>query len=175
LLLCPAPPVSTQTTPPLPCSHVARLPPDPTCGPLPDYGISIIPMTIGTPVITPAAAVLPRLESVFTQSVTSLDQGSLRPASLCARSFRLMRSFHPQLPGMISGYESRRSPYPPAKVFLSRFGTVSDWTHPEAVNPPFAVELFTVGCFGPSPDGVGHPVDFVAEAKLPARAYVERT
>ena len=75
---------------------------------------------------------------------------------------------------MVSGYESRSSPYPSAKVFLARFGTVSDWIHPEAVNPPFAVELFTVGCFGPSPDAVTHPVVCVAADELPARAGVER-
>lgn len=36
--------------------------------------------------------------------------------------------------GTISGYESRSSPYPSAKVFLSRFGTVSDRSYPEAVS-----------------------------------------
>lgn len=35
--------------------------------------------------------------------------------------------------GTISGYESRSSPYPSAKVFLSRFGTVSDRSYPEAI------------------------------------------
>ena len=46
--------------------------------------------------------------------------------------------------GMVSGYESRSSPYPPAKVFLAQFGTVSDWSYPEALSRLYAVELLAV-------------------------------
>ena len=41
VVLCPAPPVSTPTTPSLPCKDDDQLPPAPTQATLPDYGVSI--------------------------------------------------------------------------------------------------------------------------------------
>ena len=43
--MCPAPPVSTQTNLPLPCSRFARLPPASTWTTLPRYGFSITRLT----------------------------------------------------------------------------------------------------------------------------------
>ena len=92
------------------------------------------------PGITPAARVLPRLEPVFIQSVTSLDLETPRAslphaalASLIVGRLPPPGMFAPAARRAISGYESRSSPYPSAKVFLSRFGTVSDRPYPEAV------------------------------------------
>lgn len=71
--LCPAPPVSTPTSLPLPCSTLARLSSAPTCGTLPvmrhlkhevDHDLA--------PVTTPAAADLPRLVMHVPRSVPSL-------------------------------------------------------------------------------------------------------
>ena len=52
--------------------------------------------------------------------------------SLRVFRFRRRHRSHPAS-RMVSGYESRSSPYPPAKVFLAQFGTVSDWSYPEAL------------------------------------------
>lgn len=82
------------------------------------------------PGITPAARVLPRLEPVSDRSFTSLDQEASRASlphtlltSLYANGFRHQHRFVRQVWRAISGYESRSSPYPSAKVFLSQFGT----------------------------------------------------
>lgn len=119
------------------------------------------------PDITPAAAPLPRLEAIYIESVTSLDhspcvQGS-RPAALSIRRRR-----------MISAYENRSSAYRLAKVFLTRFGTVSDSIHRQELDAPFVVELFAVGRFGPTPSVVVRPVECVAASELPTSASVER-
>jgi hypothetical protein len=125
----PAPPVNARTASPLPCSFAATLPRAPIQAPLPDSGISSTRPTWRAPGITPAARALPRLEPVFTQSVTSLDLETLHSslpceafASLYVRGFRRRHRFA-RKPQAISGYESRSSPYPSAKVFLSQFGT----------------------------------------------------
>ena len=77
--LCPAPPVSTRTELPLPCSRPARISPAPTQATLPRCGLSITRMTlVRAPVTTPATAAVPRLALVFAQTVTSLG-GSYPP------------------------------------------------------------------------------------------------
>jgi len=74
----------------------------------------------------------------------------------------------------ISAYEIRSSAYRLAKVFLSRFGTVSDSIYRQGLTAPFMVELFTAGFFGPSPSVVIRPVECVAAFELPTSASVER-
>jgi hypothetical protein len=61
------------------------------------------------------------------------------------------------------------------KVFLTQFGVVSDWTDRQALYAPFMVELFAVGCFGPSSELVIAPIAYVAADELPTPAGVERT
>ena len=73
------------------------------------------------------------------------------------------------------GQNLEAPPYPPTKVFLTRFGTVSDCVHRQGLDAPFMVELFAAGCFGRSPSVVIRPVAYVTAHKLPTAAKVERT
>jgi len=121
------------------------------------------------PGITPAASVLPRLVVLFTQAVTSLDQwlyvqGS-RPGIVSTR----------RVPSDFWGQNPEAPPYPSAKVFLTRSGTVSACIHRQGPYAPFMVELFVVGFFGRTPSLVISPAACVATCRLPTAAQVERT
>jgi hypothetical protein len=121
------------------------------------------------PGITPAASVLPRLVVLFARAVTSLDQflyvqGS-RPGIVSARI----------TPSDFWEQNLEALPYPPGKVFLTLFGTVSACTYRQGPYAPFMVELFAVGPFGRTPSLVIGPAARVAACRLPTAAQVERT
>lgn len=62
-------------------------------------------------------------------------------------------SFHPSLEGQFRGPEARSCPLP-AAVGLSQFGAVSDCADQQALDRPFAVELFAAARLKRSPDPV---------------------
>ena len=66
-------------------------------------------------------------------------------------------------------------PYPPGKVFLTLFGTVSACTYRQGPYAPFMVELFAASPFGRTPSLVIGPAARVATCRLPTAAQVERT
>jgi hypothetical protein len=142
--VCPAPPVSTRTATPLPCSVVAGLPPSPTCGTLPDVQhfkhLDIIPGTGAQP---PDAEALPELVMVFVRSVTSLE--GVIPRTLRRMAVLPQRhSFREALGGhsRFRRAETESSRLPIDDQF-SRFGTVFDLTYWQALIGPLMVELFT--------------------------------
>jgi hypothetical protein len=94
--LCPAPPVSTQTRPPLPCSSPRRAPAHSYSRATPGLGFSNTRGTcpLAPEVPLPAATALPRLVMAFARPVTSLEGVTPRAVAVC--------------PGLPPGHSFRR-------------------------------------------------------------------
>lgn len=128
---CPAPPVNTQTNPPLPCSAFARARTNsrryardsysghsPT---LPKFNHRRIKAAPGA---SPASTELPRLEMIVAWSVTLVADVTPQPANVCP-SLPARHSFHgstrdrgPQAQLAISGdRRQKRLPYPSCAGF----------------------------------------------------------
>jgi hypothetical protein len=168
LPVCPAPPVGTQTRPPLPCSALAGLPPSSTRGPLPDWAFEPPGGPRLAPVTTPAATALPRLDVAFTRPLTSLAGTACGPTAVCLRlppehSFRLQEAISPG--------RTQKHPVTPQRsvvAFRHRLRTDSLASR----SRPFMVELFAVGCFARTPSTVAarSPLSPGRELPTPARS-----
>lgn len=108
--------------------------PRPTCGTLPQCGLSTTRTTfVRAPETTPAATLLPRLSMGVVRAFTSLEGVTPRVQEPYVRRFPFGIVARPIVSDGFLGAEIRSSPLP-FGLERSRFGTVSARTHRQAVS-----------------------------------------
>ncbi len=176
---CPAPPVSTRTSPQLPCRSLARSsrgsrhdPSGSYSGHTPSLRDLKHPADQGqAPGTTPAPADLPRLADDLHPSVHVAS--GCYPAGLCTVCLGFPTSIVSARRALRFLRVETRSTRLSLGARSSRFGTVSARIYWQALAGPFMVELFTAECFAPSPTPV-RSASPLAELKAPHASRVER-